>query len=405
MLSPLLPPKVAVCHPGRQHSHQLAMALADRGMLAKYITGVPAHPGAMTIWSRGLMGRWLSNYTIDIDSSLVSHILAAPIIRRIAGRFGSPPTAVDWAHRGDAVFDWLAARQVRKLKPDIVVCYENAALESFRSAKQMGVTTVLDAASFHHAWQDRFHDPVESQSAHDRITRRKDEEIGLADFVLTVSDLAKQSYVDAGIDERSICSIPVGAQLTSFTPSSDVGNRLSTPRFIFVGNASRLKGIDILETACRFLNANGQMVELTIVGNSGQLAGWHGVSHVRGLGRIDHKSLPAVLREHDVLILPSRFDSFGMVVAEAMACGLPVIATENVGAKEMIIQDVTGLVIPAADASALAKAMGWFIANRSRLPAMSQAARKVAENYDWAHYRRRAIDFFDSLHSLAGNCG
>jgi glycosyltransferase involved in cell wall biosynthesis len=115
------------------------------------------------------------------------------------------------------------------------------------------------------------------------------------------------------------------------------------------------------------------------------------------LGQISHKSLPNELAKHDVLVLPSRFDSFGLVVAEAMACGLPVIVTENVGAKQMVTHEVNGLIVPVADATALAGAMKWFISNRSLLPQMSCEARAAAESYDWHYYHRRVVEFFCSL--------
>ena len=63
---------------------------------------------------------------------------------------------------------------------------------------------MLDAASVHHSWQDRFYAPTESQCAHQRIVRRKDAEIELADLVLTVSELARQTYVEAGVPTNKI---------------------------------------------------------------------------------------------------------------------------------------------------------------------------------------------------------
>ena len=72
---------------------------------------------------------------------------------------------------------------------------------------------------------------------------------------------------------------------------------------------------------------------------------------------MSHDRLAAEMPRPDVLVVPSFFDSFGMVVAEAMACGLPVVVTQNVGAKEMISPGVNGLIVPAGDAGALADAM------------------------------------------------
>jgi glycosyltransferase involved in cell wall biosynthesis len=117
------------------------------------------------------------------------------------------------------------------------------------------------------------------------------------------------------------------------------------------------------------------------------------------IGRLPHAQLARELDAHDVLVLPSRVDSFGMVVAESMACGLPVIVTENVGAKELVSVGENGLIVPVGDSDALADAMEWFIRNRSRVPEMSIAARKTAELYDWSYYYKRAVEFFEGMYS------
>ncbi len=381
------------------------MALANEGMLAKYIAGIPAHPQAMHALHRRLVRRYLASNAIDINPDLVEHIFVAPLVRRIAGRLASPATAADWGHRADAIFDWFTARQVKKVLPNVVVCYENAAIKTFRVAKQLGITTVLDAASFHHVWQDRFCRPVESPVAHERVKRNKGEEIRFADFILTASELAKQSYYEAGICHTQILSNPVGVETSTFTPGRAQNSWSSGVRFVYVGNISRLKGIDVLGAASQILNVGGRPFDLTIIGNHDQCSFRRTIPSAKWLGKIDHNILPAELRKHDVLILPSRFDSFGMVVAEAMACGLPAIVTENVGAKQMIKHLENGLIIPAEDAPALATAMEWFIANRRLLPSMSQAARNTAEDYDWAHYHRRAVSFFASLRPTVSSHG
>ena len=85
-----------VCHPGRQHSHQLAMALAEAGMLAEYLTGVPACAASLPWWQRRVLRRQLEAYAIQIDPELVRHSFVAPAVRRIAARVARPATAIDW---------------------------------------------------------------------------------------------------------------------------------------------------------------------------------------------------------------------------------------------------------------------------------------------------------------------
>jgi glycosyltransferase involved in cell wall biosynthesis len=375
------------------------MALSNEGMLSKYITGVPAHPNALQPWARLLLRRYLNSYAVDIDPHLVRHVFVAPIVRRLSLRLMSSAKAIDWGRRGDEIFDWFVARELGKQHPDAVVCYETAALRTFRAAKRLGITTVLDAPSFHHTWQDRFSTPVESTQAHQRINRHKDLEIELADFVFTVSDLARQSYLEAGVAEEKVSSIPVGVALEQFLfrvrPASPAKD--APLGFVYVGHLGHRKGTDILRDAVRQLATTNLPFTLSLVGRPDSTIDFSGIPQIRFAGWIPHARLAAELPQHDILILPSRHDSFGMVVAEAMACGLPAIVTENVGARELITPLENGLVIPAGDVSALVKAMEWFSANRSRLPAMAAAARLAAERYDWSRYRRKVIDFFTSV--------
>lgn len=385
---------VMVCHPGRQHSHQLAMALAEEGMLAEYLTGVPACAEALPTWQRVLLRKSLQSYAVPLAPPKVRHSFVSPIVRRVASRTLSPASAVDWAHRGDAWFDRVASRRLQRVRPDLVVCYENAALATFRVAKRLGITTVLDAASFHHSWQDRFYQFRESPRSHDRITKRKDSEAAIADAILTVSELARESYLEGGMFSHKVEAIPVGVDTAAFRPSN--GRNKGPLRFVFVGNHTNIKGIDTLLDAADKLASDHVSFSLTTIGGGrGQELPTR--SYLNQRCRLSHAELASELPAHDVFVLPSRFDSFGMVVVEAMACGLPVIVSENVGAREAVAIHESGLVVPPADPLRLAGAMKWFVNHLDHLPAMSAAARSMAERFDWSFYRDRSVRFLQSL--------
>lgn len=385
-------PKVLVLHPGRQHSHQLAMALAERGMLAKYITGVPTRRDAGGWLARPLMRKTAETYAVPIDPSLVSHVYISSATRVAVRRLGSNSSVL--GHMADGWFDRYVCRLLDRLRPDVVVAYENSALWTFRTAKRLGITTVLDAASVHHRWQDRFFPGREGSRFHRRVTRRKDEEVALADRIITVSQFARESYLEAGIPANRVQAVPVGVDVGRFQCRAVPDVETPGLRFVFVGNASPLKGVDVLMAAVRRLRAAGVPFSLTLIGGVAEAVRDDDVNR---LPWMSHDRLPAELSRHDVLVLPSFFDSFGMVVAEAMACGLPVIVTDNVGSKEMIAPEVNGLMISPGDPQTLADAMNWFLNHRERLPQMSKSARESAERYDWAVYRRRVTELLASL--------
>jgi glycosyltransferase involved in cell wall biosynthesis len=285
------------------------------------------------------------------------------------------------------------AYHLEKVRPDIVVGYESSCLATFRQAKQMELTTILDAASFHHTWQDRFYSPLESPRSHQRIVARKDAEIKLADHILTVSEYARESYIEAGVPPQRVHAIPMGVDLRQFSVRGP--EPLVAPngpmRFIFVGHVDQRKGADVLHEATAQLHGSGRDFRLTVVGNYNSNIRFDDIPCAEHLGWLPQSQLPDVLRRHDVLVLPSRHDSFGMVVAEAMACGLPAVVSDHVGAKEMIESNVSGQIVPAGDAAALAGAMSWLIDHRTSQQQMSAAARHSAESYSWQSYRRRIV--------------
>jgi len=99
----------------------------------------------------------------------------------------------------------------------------------------------------------------------------------------------------------------------------------------------------------------------------------------------------------DCLILPSRLDSFGMVVVEAMAAGVPVIATSAAGAAQAIKPGVNGWIVEPGDARALVSAMRHVCAQIARVRAMRADCIASVEDHDWRRYRARAIEVIGSL--------
>lgn len=390
--------QILVTHPGRQHSHQLAVALQDAGTLAEYWTGVPARPLAESDLFRSLLSPLEKHPLLPLPDQRVRHNVVSPLARRIFEAVLPDPTAVDWTHRSMDWFDRWCANRIDDVDATAVVCYENSALHTFRAAKKRGWTTVLDAASYHHLWQDRHYEYTEHEQAHQRINNRKDREIEWADHILTVSELARESYIEAGIDPERVTSVPVGCDLDTFTASPGDGTKDDTPfTFIFAGHASERKGVDLLLTAASRLDREGLPFKLWFAGGVDERVRFDEWPRTDHLGYLSQDTLAARFREADCLVLPSRHDSFGMVVVEAMATGLPAIVSENVGAKEAITEGRSGWVVPSEDVEALHRRLHWCITHPAAVRNMSTAAREDARRYSWDAYRSRVVKALDSI--------
>ena len=278
-----------------------------------------------------------------------------------------------------------------------MVAYENSALCTFEAAKKIGAACILDAASLHRVEQDRYYESGLPRVYKARVDRLKDRELSLADVVFTASDLAAKSYVINTNCGNRIKTILLGANIDCFKPAlaGSLRSGLHEPfTFAFVGSATAKKGFDLILDSLDILVSEGLSVELLVAGRVDQklLSGRTALrSKVREYGMVSQSELASILPRARCLLLPSLFDSFGMVVVEAMACGLPVIVSDMVGAGQLIEEGRNGFVVPVGNGDALTKKMRWCFRNPEALEKMSIAARSTAERMSWANYRHQFV--------------
>lgn len=388
--------KVLVAHPELQHAHQLAWALDEAGMLDIFWTGVPVVDSRKPRpRSLGLFGSRLKSIPVSLAKR--RHAIIFPLMRRLLTSRHLAPHTRDWIYYLKRAFDHWIAIQVRLRKPDMVICYENSALHSFRAAQAVGAICVLDAASVHyqagHAWLTGTgrQDPL-------WVDEGKAQEIALADAILTCSEFAADTYRAAGVPDAKIYPNPIGTNLPDVSP---IEKSLEGPcRFVFSGTLMRRKAVDLLLDIFESFHHQNIAATLTLIGGVTEtdLA-----DRARKLPNVTHQTfmpqsaLFEEIAKHDCLVLPSRFDSFGMVVPEAMAVGVPAIVSDRVGAKCIIEQHpYAGWIVP-CDAEALAAQMLELVQRRELLPVASVAALRAAKDYTWPSYRARVVGALTSI--------
>jgi glycosyltransferase involved in cell wall biosynthesis len=188
----------------------------------------------------------------------------------------------------------------------------------------------------------------------------------------------------------------VGCDVTRFAALTE-SSRTGAPKFVFVGVPLYRKGFDLLSASFARLLDRYSDAELHVVGDSaiaGQLVASNRI-HIHG--KLSHDQLSMLLAQMDCLVLPSRLESFGMVVVEALAAGVPVIVSDHAGASEAIRENENGWVVRAGDEAALFARMLACCRDIGQVRSMSAACTRSAVEHDWTYYSKRSLEIFAPL--------
>lgn len=232
-------------------------------------------------------------------------------------------------------------------------------------------------ATMHHVVHDPHFAPFKhtSQSLYHRFWIKKVEQqvLARADRISCVSQYTA-NQLSSCFGETEATVIHNGVDLSLFQPTSS-REPSSTFRLVYVGSWSKRKGCDLLPTIMERL---GTGFELRYTGPPRAMP-----TNCIAVGRIDTKALVELYGSSDALLFPSRLEGFGQVAAEAMACGLPVVAGRNSALPEVVIHQHTGILVEHDHPQGYVDAIRTLKSSRSRWPEMSLAARNHAEaNFD-----------------------
>jgi glycosyltransferase involved in cell wall biosynthesis len=173
-------------------------------------------------------------------------------------------------------------------------------------------------------------------------------------------------------------------------PKLDAGDNVCmTPfKLLFVGNPSRWKGADLLPSIARLL---GSSFQLQCIG--GLRTGFSAARlppNLTVLGRRAPDQMPDLYRSVDAVLIPTRYESFGFVALEAMACGIPVLGFHHAGTSELCVNGKTGLLAPLEDINQLADCARQLASDQVLSKKLGSAG------------RRRAIELFGESRAISG---
>jgi len=210
--------------------------------------------------------------------------------------------------------------------------------------------------------------------------------------------LAKQT-----LPNLDVKVIPNGVDLERYSPREE-GNYAASPavRFLFVGRASPEKNLS--EAFAGLKDCPSPDWSFSVIGDGPQLPRWKKEAEELGLGaRVEFsgwkpkEDMPRIYKDCDVFIFPSTSEGMPNAVLEAMASGLPIVATRIRGNEDLVEHEVSGFLYEPGDRNALVSSLTRLVNNGDLRRRMGQAARCRAEMFSW---KRTAEEYFKLLHQL-----
>jgi len=292
------------------------------------------------------------------------------------------------------LFDDWTYKRIREC--DALIAIAGAALKTGQLVQRRGGKFCCDSGSSHPRFQDCIvHDEyahwgVDLPANDLRDTVREEEIFAVADTITVASSFAKRTYLEAGVPAEKLHVIPLGVRLENFTKIAEPPP--DSFDVLFAGSISLRKGVPYLLEA--FAKLQHSKKRLCFAGHVDaslkQVLSRLPLGDVEFLGSLPPQALAERMSRSHVLVLPSVEDGFGMVMAQAMACGCPVICSTNTGGPDLLTDGVEGFVVPIRDADAIALRLQQLSDNAERQRAMSEAAMlRVQSLGGWTDYGDR----------------
>ncbi|MBV2350345.1 glycosyltransferase family 4 protein [Synechococcus sp. HK05] len=282
-----------------------------------------------------------------------------------------------------------------------VYAYEDSALCTFQAAERLGLRRIYDLPiGYWRSAQQIFQEERELKpewactltGLNDSRAKleRKDLELQLADLVVVPSEFVLSTLVEHGATAAPIAVVPFGSPQPLAEPPPPLS--AGPLRVLYVGSLGQRKG---LSYALDAVNSLGSQVSLTLVG---KVTASHcrplvvALEHHHWIETLPHSQILEQMRQHDVLLLPSLFEGYALVITEALSQGLPVITTPNSGGMSSVRDGVEGFIVPIRDSLAIAERLQLLIDDRDHLAAMRLACLKRAADLSWSCYHAKLID-------------
>ncbi|HEX8309718.1 MAG TPA: glycosyltransferase family 4 protein [Chthoniobacteraceae bacterium] len=356
------------------HVYPIALELAQQNALGCYYSGYPA-------W------KLKAPHTLPLRTHSFRTNVVYGMLKFLPERFrpGSRQLFL-WQDRG---FDQWTGAHLQAC--DFIHGLPGQCLHTFRGAKKVGARTVLNHATGPVREWVQVMEPefrrvglnLEDVSPYDAdYFAREDEEYALAEWHGAASSVVREQLVRAGIPAGRIWQIPYGADGAVFHPRG--AGAPENFRIAFAGLLGLRKGLKTLLDALELVGRPEWRIDFyggVASESQHDLAAYKGKTPLEFHDAVSQERLAEAFRGSSVLVLPSLEEGFGLVVPQALNCGLPAIVSNRVGGKDLVRHRINGSIVPVQNAAALAEELVWWEAN----------PRRVTETFGWTEPARQLI--------------
>jgi glycosyltransferase involved in cell wall biosynthesis len=298
----------------------------------------------------------------------------------------------------DKLYDWFSSLHVGEC--DIFHYWRNHGSYAAKKAKKKGAIIYTENASAHPQTHNNLlkEEYLKFGLNYKAFTKKSLklalEELDFADYVVVPKGFAYESFIKEGFSKEKLVPVNLGVNLKKFKQINKNKNK-NKFRAVFVGNVCLGKGVQYLLEAWDKLNLKNS--ELLIVGPILQdikeiVSQYNKNKSIKFIKPTDPLKY---YKNSDILVFPSLCDGFGLVILEAMACGLPVIVTENTGV--ICRNKKEGFIIPIRSSKDIAKKIKYFYDHPLEIRRMGKNAKNLAGKYSWTNYGKALLNSYKSV--------
>lgn len=313
----------------------------------------------------------------------------------------------------DKVYRYIDVKVAKYLKENhkkgitAVYAYEDCALESFKTARKLDVKCYYDLPIGY--WksarilleEEKEKNPKWAATltgfldSNEKL-KNKDIELSLASHIFVASSFTADTLRSYSGELSDITVVPYG--FPKVVENREYNRAESEPiKLLFVGGLSQRKGISYLFEAAELLKGD---VELTIVGNKAvencEILN-DSLEKYNWIPSLPHDDILKLMKTQDILVFPSLFEGFGLVVTEAMSQGTPVITTERTCGPDFIVDGKNGWLVEAGSTESLVTKLKQIIETPDKIEEVGREALITASKRPWSNYGDELVKAINEL--------